>query len=120
MSEQGVQREHIGGVVGIALGLSRDHSLTVRRMETVEALYAAEAGLNMSIREMMNDQDEDLDGGTGTVSDDGDPGTDPTLGNAQFNVVSSYDPGPPGETTLTAEGRSGDARRKMQSVIEDP
>ncbi len=106
-------------IVGLAVGLSRDHDLTVRRMQTIEAMYAAEAGMNMSIREMMIDTDEDGDLGTGTISDDGNPNNDPAMGNAQFSVVSSYNAGA-GETTLTSEGRAGEARRKMQGVLKDP
>jgi hypothetical protein len=108
-------------IVGIVVGLSRDHDLTVRRVQTIEALYAAEAGVNMSIREMMNTADEDgdagLGNGIGTISHDNDEGTDPTLGNARF-VVTKVKVGD--VTTLTSEGRSGDARRKMEAEVQDP
>ncbi len=105
-------------IVGLAVGLSRDHDLTVRRMQTLEALYAAEAGMNMSIREMMNNANEDLDPGIGTISDDGDPGTDPTIGNARFFVTLSADTPVAGQTTLTSLGRCGEARRKMEAVLQ--
>jgi hypothetical protein len=107
-------------IVGIVVGLSRDHDLTIRRMQTVEAMYAAEAGVNMSIRELMNDADEDGDGTTGTISDDSNDGNDPTLGNAQFVVTAAADTPAVGQTTLTSEGRSGDARRKIEGILEDP
>jgi hypothetical protein len=107
-------------IVGIVLGLSRDHDLTIRRMQTIEAMYAAEAGVNMSIRELMNDRDEDGDGGVGTISDDSDDGTDPTLGNAQVVVTAAADTPVAGQTTLTSEGRSGEARRTMEAVLEEP
>ncbi|MHC4101604.1 MAG: hypothetical protein ACYS15_08185 [Planctomycetota bacterium] len=108
-------------IVGIVVGLSRDHDLTIRRMQTIEALYAAEAGVNMSIREMMNDADEDGDvvgpgDGIGTISHDEDDGTDPTLGNARF-VVTKNKVG--NVTTLTSEGRSGEARRTMEAELQD-
>ncbi|MHC4825541.1 MAG: hypothetical protein ACYTEY_03180 [Planctomycetota bacterium] len=32
-------------IVGIVVGLSRDHDLTIRRMQTIEALYAAAQGM---------------------------------------------------------------------------
>jgi hypothetical protein len=73
---------------------------------------------NWSIR--MNDADEDGDGGTGTISDDSDDGTDPTLGNARFVVTAAADTPAVGQTTLTSSGRSGEARRKMEAVLEDP
>ncbi|MHC4216879.1 MAG: hypothetical protein ACYSU7_00330 [Planctomycetota bacterium] len=107
-------------IVGIVIGLSRDHDLTIRRMQTLEALYAAEAGVNMSIRELMNDADEDGDGATGTISDDSNDANDPTLGNAQFVVTAAADTPVAGQTTLTSEGRSGEARRKIEGVMEDP
>jgi hypothetical protein len=107
-------------IVGIVVGLSRDHDLTIRRMQTIEAMYAAEAGVNMSIRELMNDADEDGDGTTGTISDDSNDANDPTLGNAQFVVTAAADTPAAGQTTLTSEGRSGEARRKIEGVLEDP
>ena len=99
-------------VVGIVMGGARDHELTVRRMDTIRSFYAAEAGMNMAIREMMNSADEDLDGGTGTISDDGNPSNDPSLGPAQFFVTSTSG----SQTTLTSEGRSGNPRRAMESI----
>ena len=107
-------------IVGMVVSLSRDHDLTIRRMQTIEAMYAAEAGVNMSIRELMNDADEDGDGATGTISDDGNDPNDPTLGNAQFVVTAAADTPAAGQTTLTSEGRSGDARRKIEGVMENP
>ena len=69
--------------------------------------------MTMAIREMMNSADEDLDGGTGTISDDGNPSNDPSLGPAQFFVTSTTSGS---QTTLTSEGRSGNARRAMESI----
>ena len=105
-------------IVGIVVGLGRDHSLTVHRMQTIEALYAAEAGVNMSIREMMYDVDEDGDGTVGTVSDDSDDGTDPGVGNARFVVTAAANTPAAGQTTLTSAGRSGEARRTIDSILE--
>ena len=105
-------------VVGIVVGLGRDHNLTIHRMQTLEAEYAAEAGMNMSIREKMYDVDEDGDGTIGTISDDGDDGNDPGVGNAQFIVTAAADTPLVGQTTLTSSGRSGEARRKMEAVLE--
>jgi len=105
-------------VIGFVLGLGRDHNLTVHRMQTLEAMYAAEAGVNMSIREMMYDVDEDGDGTAGTISDDGDDGTDPAVGNARFVVTAAADTPAAGQTTFTASGRSGEARREMEAVLE--
>jgi hypothetical protein len=89
-------------------------------MQSIEALYAAEAGVNMSVRELMVDNDDDLDGGVGTISDDGDDGTDPTMGGARFVVTAAVDVPVAGQTTLTSAGRSGEARRTMEAILEDP
>jgi len=105
-------------VVGLVLGLGRDHNLTVHRMQTIEAMYAAEAGVNMSIREMMYDVDADGDGTAGTISDDSDDGTDPGVGNARFVVTAAADTPAAGQTTFSSAGRCGEARRKMKTILE--
>ncbi len=113
-------------IVGMVISQARDHDLTVRRLQTIESLYAAEAGMNMSIRELMvpADEDGDDDGswpfGIGTISDDSNDATDPALGNARFVVTAEADTPAVGQTTLTSEGRSGEARRRMQAVLIDP
>ena len=107
-------------IIGMVVSQARDHDLTVRRLETTEALYAAEAGANMSIRELMMPGDEDGDGGIGTISDDSDDGTDPVIGNAQFVVTAAANTPAVGQTTITSEGRFGEARRRMQAVLTDP
>ncbi len=102
-------------IIRIVIGGARDHDLTIRRLETIQAFYAAEAGMNMAIREMMSDTDEDGDGAIGTISDDATPANDPTFGQAQVLVTSAV-AGP--QTTLTSEGRAGDARRNVEAVLE--
>ncbi len=101
-------------IVGMVVSQARDHDLTIRRQQTVEAFYAAEAGVNMSIRELMVPADEDGDGFAGSISDENptyDPNNDPTLGNARFYVSAT------GNTILTSEGRSGEARRTMTAEL---
>ena len=107
-------------IVSMVVSQARDHDLTIRRMQTIESLYAAEAGMNMSIRELMIPADEDGDSGIGTISDDSDDATDPTLGNARFVVTAAADTPAVGQTTITSEGRSGETRRRMQGVLTDP
>jgi hypothetical protein len=102
-------------VVCMVVGGGRDHELTVRRAETVRAFYAAEAGANMAIREMMQNADEDGDGTIGTISDDGNDATDPALGAARL-VVTYGSSG--GQATLTSTGRCGTARRRVEAVLE--
>ena len=105
-------------ILGFVLNAGRDHDLTVRRLETVEAAYAAEAGVNMSLREMIGSSDDDGDGTVGSISDDGDSGTDPAIGNARFIVTMSVDVPVVGQTTVISAGRSGQARRTMTTILE--
>ena len=105
-------------IVTMVTSASRDHDLTVHRAFTVEAFYAAEAGVNMAVRELMEDSDEDGDGTIGSISDDSNDANDPTLGNARFLVTSTPDTPLPGQRTLTSQGRSGETRREMTNVIE--
>ena len=102
-------------VISIVIGGARDHDLTIKRVETIQSFYAAEAGMNMAIREMMNNADEDGDGAVGTISDDGNAANDPAFGQAQVFVTASV-AGP--QTTLRSKGRSGDARREVETVLE--
>ncbi len=102
-------------IISIVIGGARDHDLTIKRVETIQSFYAAEAGMNMGIRELMNNADEDGDGGIGTISDDATPANDPTFGQAQVVVTASV-AGP--QTTLRSKGRSGDARRQVETVLE--
>jgi Tfp pilus assembly protein PilX len=103
-------------VIGMVLGGARDQDLTMRRCETIRAFYAAEGGMNMAIREMMLASDEDGDGGIGTISDDGDPGTDPVIGGATVSVRAVAGAG---QTTLESVGVSGEARRQLEAVLEE-
>ncbi len=102
-------------VVGMVLSGARDQDLTVRRVETVQAFYAAEGGMNMAIRELMENSDEDGDGTIGSISDDGDDGNNPDLGRAAVCVTLVTDAG---QTTLTSRGESGEAHREIEAVLE--
>ena len=101
-------------IMGMVLHGARDHDLTVRRVETVRAFYAAEGGINMGIRELMNGSDEDGDGGIGSISDDGEGATDPALGAATVRVSRSIEAG---GTRLTSEGRDGASRRRLEATL---
>ena len=102
-------------IVGMVIGGARDHNLTIRRIETIQSFYAAEAGMNMAIRETITVTDEDGDGTVGSISDDANDANDPTFGQAQV-VVTTVTVFP--QTTLTSQGRSGNSRREIQAVME--
>jgi len=101
-------------VIGLAVTGGRDQDLTVRRVETVQSMYAAEAGMNMAIRELVTNTDEDGDGGVGTISDDDDLGTDPNIGSANVSVTASASGG---DTVLSSVGRWGAARRRIEATL---
>jgi Tfp pilus assembly protein PilX len=102
-------------VVGSVLGTARDQDLTVRRLETVRAFYAAEAGANMAIRELILNTDADGDGAIGSISNDGNSANDPTLSAAQVSVTRVVS-GP--QVILTSRGRSGQAQRAIETTMQ--
>jgi hypothetical protein len=99
--------------VGLVAAGGRDHQVSVQRLDTVRAFYAAEGAMNMAIRELMLGQDFDGDGVAGSISNDADPDTDPAIGVAMLHVEIDVD----ADTTLTAVGRSGSAERRITSVL---
>jgi Tfp pilus assembly protein PilX len=102
-------------IVGLAVGGARDQDLTARRVETIRAFYAAEAGANMAVRELMLDSDEDGDGAVGTISADGNSANDPAMPFAPFMVDLVIDGA---QSTITSAGRSGDATRTIELVLQ--
>lgn len=53
------------------------------------ALYAAESGEELALRELSSGTDHDGDGTAGTISNDGNDGNNPTLINGSFKVTVS-------------------------------
>ena len=109
--------------LGMVLGGARDQDLTVRRLETVQAFYAAEAGMNMAVREIMLDADEDGDGTTGSISDDDDDANDPGFGAARVRVTKAPDAGgtthEPAQVQARAQARTwrGAARQRPRGRV---
>ena len=102
-------------VLGMVHGTARDQNLTVNRVDTVQAFYAAEAGMNMALREMFNGADEDGDGTVGTISDDGNAANNPSIGSATVYVSQSV---AAPVTTLNSFGSMGGARRHLEADTE--
>lgn len=71
-------------VTGIVIAGSRDQNLAALRAEGERARFAADAAVNMAIKELFDNDDHDGDGGIGSISDDDDPSTDPTLNGVRF------------------------------------
>jgi Tfp pilus assembly protein PilX len=102
-------------VSSAAVGGAREQHLTVERLSTLRAFYAAEAGMNLAVREILVNLDEDGDGTIGTVSDDGDSSNDPDIGYASVSVTLTT-----GASTnlLTSHGVSAEARRRVEVEYE--
>ena len=102
-------------IIGIVSGAARDQDLSARRLETVQAFYAAEAGMNMAYRELMLGADEDGDGTIGSISDDANDMNDPGFGLARVFVSQT-----PlwMQTQLESHGRTGAARRKIVAIVD--
>ena len=102
-------------VAGMVLGGARDHDLSARRLDTVRAFYAAEAGTNMAARELMSNTDADGDGTIGSISNDSNLTNDPQLGIARVYVTKTV---VGTVTTITSRGRSGDSTRQVRITLE--
>lgn len=102
-------------VAAVTLSGARDQDLAARSLDTARAFYAAEAGLNMALRESMLGLDLDNDGSVGTISDNNTPADDPDLSGGRV-VVSSAPDGP--TTVLSAQGRCRESRRRVEARLE--
>lgn len=101
----------VGGIVTGA----RDQGQSVQRLNTMRAFYAAEGAMNMAIREMVNNADEDGDGTIGSISNDGNSANDPVIGTSQVYVVKSAS----GTVfALTSRARCDQCRRQLVLAIE--
>ena len=87
---------------------------TINQWQSLQALYAAEAGLEMAMQELAQSEDIDTDGTIGGISDDGNAGNDPAVGLGSVDV--SYTEG--ASPILTATGRAGQAERVVQVTLQ--
>lgn len=92
-------------ITALVLGVARDQDTILDRVDGVRAFYAAEAGLNMSVREIINSADEDADGSIGGVSDDGNSANNPTL-TGGVSLTSTYVSGTVGSVVSSGAVRS--------------
>lgn len=105
----------VGGMaIGISTIVSRQSALAEARSDTLEAFYAAEAGRELAMRELVLGVDEDGDGGVGSISDDGDDSTDPVVGTARV-VVTRESTG--AIEVLRSTGVASTARRSIEATV---
>lgn len=93
------------------LGGARDQALASRRLESVRAVYAAEAGLAIARREFETGLDLDASGAVGAVASRTLAAIDPALAGTTLSVSAAT---AAGATTLTATGASAQALRRAQ------
>ena len=98
-------------VVVAVVGGGLHQDLTMQRIDTNRAFYAAEGGVAMAVREAWIATDEDGDGVIGGVSDDGDQPNNPSIGGASVSVSPTL---AGGVTTFSATGWAERARRKIE------
>jgi hypothetical protein len=102
-------------IVGFVVATATDAGVTVNRADAMRAFYAADGGMNMAFRELMTNADCDGDGTIGTISNDGDPNDDPTIGGGRVSVSATISGA---NYLLTSNGRSGTARRRIASTAD--
>lgn len=103
-------------VMGMVLNSGRGQYVSVDRINSVRALYAAEGAMNMAVRELMLNVDEDTDGTIGSVSDDGNDANDPTIGAAQAMVVIAT---VGSDSTVTSTGRLSTVERQLEANLSN-
>lgn len=97
------------------LGVAREQDTMLDRVDGVRAFYAADAAMNMSIRELINSADEDGDGSIGGISDNSNAANDPSLtGGVTF--YSTYSGGSTG--LLTSYGSIRSVVHSVQSTVK--
>ncbi|MCP3904913.1 MAG: hypothetical protein GY715_14910 [Planctomycetes bacterium] len=101
-------------VMGMVMTGGGDSAISVLNVDGVRAMYATEAGMNMALRELIVNLDEDTDGTVGSISDDANDANDPVVGTAAV-VVSRTD----GVTnaTIRSRGRARDAARAIETEL---
>ncbi len=103
-------------IASLLMSSTNEQSVGVDRLDTVRAFYAAEAGTQMALREIMLNRDEDGDGAVGGVSNDGDQATDPHFGNSSVHVAATP---VAGATVVKSYGACAAALRVMQATVSD-
>ena len=94
------------------VGASQD--ATIQQWHALQAVYAAEAGLEMAMQELAQSADLDSDGTVGGISDDGNVVDNPSVGVGTVEV--SYSEG--ASKVLTATGRASQAERVVQVTLQ--
>lgn len=103
-------------VAAVIISGARDLDIAGRSVEVARSLYAGEAGMNMALRELANNLDEDADGAIGSISNNGVAGDDPNLSGGRVYVTQSK---VASTTTMISNARCGQAVRTVTALAED-
>ena len=102
-------------VVGVVYLGAREQNLTIYRLDASRAQYAAEAGINMALREVYTSVDEDGDGGIGSISSDGNSANDPVVNGASIVVTATVSGV---TTTITSTARTNITKRSISATLQ--
>lgn len=95
---------------------ARDHDLAGLQVQGERAHYAAESAAHMAVKEVMDGVDRDGDGAIGSISNDNNTATDPTVSGARCWATKTS---AGGLTTITARGENTSARRAVRVQLVD-
>jgi hypothetical protein len=101
------------GIVLVAIAGRREQDSMIRRFESMRAFYAQEAAVQIAVREMLRQQDDDGDGVAGTIAS-GVLASGITIGASKLaaGLVSAG-----GVDTITAQGSNGLAVRSTSVTL---
>lgn len=102
-------------VVGVVYLGAKDQNLRNYRLEASQCQYAAEAGMNMALREVYGNADDDGDGTVGSISNDGNSANDPALNSASIIVTASV---AGSVTTLVSTARTSNVKRSITVTLQ--
>lgn len=101
-------------VAALVMAGSRDQDLAAQRVAASRSFYAAEAAVNMGLREVARNSDIDLDGVIGSISSDGNNANDPHLGGSRLRASLTT---AGNITTITAVGLNQEATRRSAASL---
>ena len=101
-------------VTSVVVCDARDSDMARNREQADRAFFAADAGIQMAIREIMDNADEDGDGGVGTISNDNLLGTNPMFNGAPVTVARQVNNG---FVSISAFGWLSDCIKKITVEI---
>lgn len=101
-------------IAALVMAGSRDQDLAAQRVAASRSFYAAEAAVNMGLREVALNSDIDLDGVIGSVSGDGNDANDPQLGGSRLRAAVSTSGS---VLTIAAAGMNQESTRRSAASL---